>query len=168
MRPAYEIKRILKRLSRERWLSPHDVLRIGRRLAAPGKLPKDAFAIECQRVGMLRGRPPAFAWEPHYKHVVKATQSRFPELTLLKCAHPYPHPHYERAVMPTSAEIPTPQTTGELRAQLCALFAAARNGHVSSSHIRDAVSIANQLHLSLSVELKRRPHSIKLGEMPLS
>ena len=79
-KPSYRVWAAMKRLSRDRWLSPSEVETIGMALArraSPGRphwVLKAAIADECDVVGMIDGKPPAYTFEPHYGEVLKAAK----------------------------------------------------------------------------------------------
>jgi hypothetical protein len=70
----------MTRLSRDTWIPPDEVVRIAVRLsklASPyawGSVINHIYATECEVVGMIRGRPPAFLFESHYREVREAVQ----------------------------------------------------------------------------------------------
>lgn len=93
--PAARVQRAMWRVSRDRWLHPDEVWRIGltfSRLASrnPSNTMKHAIALECEVVGMIRGRPPAYVWEPHYRSVMRCVRKKQSaaqvELAMLKFA----------------------------------------------------------------------------------
>jgi hypothetical protein len=77
-------------------MSGDDVMRVGLALSrcASGATPMQVFRrsipIECEAVGMIRGKPPAFLFEPHYRKILAAVQKNqkrgaaFVELALLQ------------------------------------------------------------------------------------
>lgn len=95
IRPSYRVNRAMKRLSRDKWLSPDEVSRIGLSLAkcaAPagyGMVLKHSYAAECEIVGMINGFPPAFHFDRNYHFVLATVRSILkrkdpvPEIALL-------------------------------------------------------------------------------------
>lgn len=94
-RPSWRVNRAMRRISRDRWISGLEVRRIGYALAScssgsPASVVKYSYAAECEVVGMIRGMPPAFVFEPHYPLVLDAVRknekrgSAFIELALLR------------------------------------------------------------------------------------
>lgn len=80
-RPSDRVRSAMRRLSRDTWLAPDEVARIGTRLSKTASpvawavVQKHAYAGECEVVGMIGGLPPAFVWEDHYRDVLRAVQS---------------------------------------------------------------------------------------------
>ena len=65
----------LNRLSRDRWISGKECERIVRNWVTHAGAYKAVMCGGIEYVGILRGFPPAFTFEDHYKQVYKITQS---------------------------------------------------------------------------------------------
>ena len=88
------------RVTRAQWIDGKESRRIGYALAKCAvhrhsnawSVFEAAVPSECRNVGMIRGLPPAFGWEPHYMDVlaaVRANQKRgavFVEMALIATA----------------------------------------------------------------------------------
>lgn len=77
--PSWRVGRALWRLSRDRWLAGPEVSRLGLALAAclsdrPAAVLRGTRVDACVAVGMWRGRPPAYTFEPHYRDVLEAVR----------------------------------------------------------------------------------------------
>jgi len=73
-RPSYRARMALNRLSRDRWISGPECKEIVSRWVGNSSAYK--AAIEgCEYVGIIRGRPPAYIFESHYRDVYKAVTS---------------------------------------------------------------------------------------------
>lgn len=94
-KPIIRIHASMKRLSRDKWLSPEEVMEISTRLSklcstSYGNIVKHAFPYECFIVGMIKGEPPAYLFENRYKAVLEAvkkvehSKTLTPEIELLK------------------------------------------------------------------------------------
>lgn len=71
------VRAALKRISRDKWLSPQEVCDTAARLAVhcsgnPTWTADRAVPGECTVIGMLKGEPPAWRWEDDYKTFFKA------------------------------------------------------------------------------------------------
>lgn len=93
--PYLRVRLAMARLTRDRWMAPEDVTKTVNRLltcaTAPGFLGgRNVVPFECQGVGMIRGRPPAYHFEPHYPVVLDAVRRVLknpklcPEIEILK------------------------------------------------------------------------------------
>lgn len=82
-RPSVRVNRAMARLSRDKWLLPEEVRRIGMALSecasyAPHTVFKWAFHEACSHVGMLQGLPPAIPCEPNYRAALKIADEAKP------------------------------------------------------------------------------------------
>jgi hypothetical protein len=73
----------MTRLSRDKWLLPEEVRRIGMALSrcasyAPHTVFNHAFSDTCSYVGMINGEPPARPFDPHYGAVIKIADEAKP------------------------------------------------------------------------------------------
>ena len=72
----------LVRVSRDRYLYPQEVMRVGMALARCLSPARPAWVLDaaiqksCQAVGMLRGHPPLNTWEPMYLQLVELVQRK--------------------------------------------------------------------------------------------
>ncbi len=94
--PSVRVGRAMARLSRDKWLSGEEVRRVTLALAMcasparPHWVAQNAIRGECEHVGMIRGRPPAFVFEQHYGEVLRAVKNLTgnckiaPEIALLQ------------------------------------------------------------------------------------
>lgn len=76
-RGVERVRAALKRLSRDRWLSPDEVRKKALALAwycsgRPHRTVDYALPAECNVIGMLRGEPPAYRLEDDYMDFFKA------------------------------------------------------------------------------------------------
>lgn len=80
-RPSDRVRAAMRRLSRDTWMPPDEVARIGTRLSKTASptawavVQKHSYAMECEVVGMIGGLPPAFVFEDHYRAVLRAVQT---------------------------------------------------------------------------------------------
>ena len=80
--PSLRVRLALKRISRNRWLSPDEVCAAAKKLtlclssggSSFNSIIKASYAQECEHVGMINGQPPSFHFEPHYGRVIDARQ----------------------------------------------------------------------------------------------
>lgn len=95
IRPIDRVRRALIRVSREKWLHPEDVSRVAmafanRYSANPQWTANSAYAQACSVIGMIRGEPPAYPFEPEYHDYLaalrglKKTETAAAELLILK------------------------------------------------------------------------------------
>ena len=97
-KPVYRVSEAVRRLSRDRWLSPRECSDLGFRFARmagscrPAQTRDAAIPMPCRwTVGMLRGRPPALPDDPGYvvlmdwlqRHQDGKVKKWPPELTIL-------------------------------------------------------------------------------------
>lgn len=66
------IRAALKRISRDKWLSPDEIRGMALHMARlcssnPTWTASHAIPMECEAIGMLKGEPPAWRWEDDYK-----------------------------------------------------------------------------------------------------
>ncbi len=84
-RPVDRIRAVMRRLSRDRYLTGGEVVMISRklaRLASPGRyytVINNAFARECDCIGMIDGYPPAFVFEKRHAFFFEAMKGRKPD-----------------------------------------------------------------------------------------
>jgi hypothetical protein len=72
---SYRARTALNRLSRNRWISGKECEKIVRNWVTHAGAYKAVMSGGIEYVGILRGWPPAFTFEDHYKEVYKITQS---------------------------------------------------------------------------------------------
>ena len=81
MRPSARLEKLLARLSRDKWLKPDDAREISNRYArricgSHGKV-VESVPLEAFGVGMIRGRPVAYAWDrPVYLKVLAIVRKK--------------------------------------------------------------------------------------------
>ena len=76
---CWRINRALARLSRDRWLSGHEVTQLAitfarSRSAHPFWSAQQSYPSVCRVVGMMRGKPPFDLGEPEYGMFMRATE----------------------------------------------------------------------------------------------
>lgn len=72
---SYRARTALNRLSRNRWISGKECEKIVRKWVKNATAYNSVMRGGIEYVGILRGNPPAFTFEDHYKEVYKITQS---------------------------------------------------------------------------------------------
>lgn len=72
---SYRARTALNRLSRHRWISGKECEKIVRKWVKNATAYNSVMRGGIEYVGILRGHPPAFTFEDHYKEVYKITQS---------------------------------------------------------------------------------------------
>jgi hypothetical protein len=70
------VRKAMERLTRNKWMCGEDVKRIGYRLSCcasdvPWSVMKAVIPGEAEIVGMIHGAPVAYAFETHYREVLK-------------------------------------------------------------------------------------------------
>jgi len=73
----------LNRLSRNRWISGKECEKIVRKWVKNATAYNSVMRGGIEYVGILRGDPPAFTFEDHYKEVYKITQSNKSDVEIM-------------------------------------------------------------------------------------
>lgn len=82
-KPVARVAMAMARISRDKWLHPVEVRNCGESLSSCASkhsmwVMAKAIPHECLEVGMLRGLPPAFEFEPHYREAADALRKTKP------------------------------------------------------------------------------------------
>lgn len=78
-KPSLRVRAAMERLSRNRWLTGKECREFAWRLSlcaswstnGAHSVYRGAMPKECEVIGMVRGAPPAWLWEPHYKTAMR-------------------------------------------------------------------------------------------------